>query len=146
MEDHLLTDVIESPALDHLPPVLARGRLLQVDSWPKGKCMFRGGCNQCNKAGHKRQDCPEFLAIKAKNNGKLPGGYKGAREIAYEKWRSNQKARVANEDKKSENGRALASSQAQLPTHHTEDEDSDFSECELPAIAQNEGLVAALTR
>ena len=25
------------------------------------------------------------MAIKAKNNGKLPEGYKGAREIAYEK-------------------------------------------------------------
>ena len=31
-------------------------------------------------------------------------------------------------------------------SHHTEDEDSDFSESELPAIAQNGGVVTALTR
>ena len=109
--------------------------------------MFRGGCNHCKQEGHKRRDCPEFLAIKARNNGKLPEGYKGAREIAYEKWRSNQKARTANKDKNAENVKALALSKAaQQAAHHTEDEDSDFSESELPAIAQNGGMVAALTR
>ena len=106
-----------------------------ISAAPKGKLFFRGGCNRCNKEGHKRQDSPEFLAIRAKNNGKLPEGYKGAREIAYEKWRSNQKARRANKDKKADNVRALASAKAQLAAHNTEDEDSDFSEFELPAIA-----------
>ena len=86
------------------------------------------------------------MAIKAKNSGKLPEGYKGAREIAYGNRRSNQKARIANKDKKAKNVRALASSLTQLAAHHTGDEDSDFSESELPAIAQNGGIVAALTR
>ena len=114
---------------------------------PKGNSAFRGGFNHCNKARHKRQDCHELVAIKWKNNGKLPEGYKGAREIAYEKWRSNQKARTANKDTKAENVRALALSMAaQQTAHHTEDEDSDFSESELPAIAQNGSIVAALTR
>ena len=76
---------------------------------PAGKFVFRGGCHHCNNKGHKRQDCPQFLAIKAKNNGKLPERYKDAREIAHEKWRSNKKARVANKDEKAENVRALAS-------------------------------------
>ena len=85
--------------------------------------------------------------IKSKNNGKLPEGYKGAREISYdEKWRNNHKARVANKDKKAENVWALASSQAQLAAHSTEDEGSDFSASELPTIAQNGGIVAARTR
>ena len=86
------------------------------------------------------------MAIKAKNIGKLPEGYKGAMEIAYEKWRSNQKARIAGKDEKIQNVPALASSQAQLAAHHTEDGDSDLSESELPAIAQNGGTVAALTK
>ena len=65
--------------------------------------------------------------------------------MAYEEWRSNQKARIANKDK-AENVRALASAKAQHAAHHSEDEDSDFSESELPATAQNGGIVAALTR
>ena len=48
--------------------------------------------------------------------------------------------------KKAENVRALASARAtQQAAHHTEDEDSDFFESELPAIAQNGGIVVALT-
>ena len=146
-EDHLV-DVTESPALGHHLQVLANDRPHLVGSDLKvGSCSVEvGGCNHCNKEGHKRQDCPEFLAIKAKNNGKLPEGYKGAREIAYGKWRSNQKACIANNDNQAKNVRALASAKAQLAAHNTEDEDSNFSEFELPAIAKNEGIVAALTR
>ena len=50
------------------------------------KFIFRGGCNHCGVEGHKRQDCAEFKAIKAKNNGQLPQGYKGARERAFDTW------------------------------------------------------------
>ena len=86
------------------------------------------------------------MAIKGNNNSKLPEGNNGAREIAYEKWRRNQNARIASKGKKADNVRALASSQAQLAAHHTKSEDGDFSESELPAIAQTGGIVAALTR
>ena len=79
---------------------------------PKGKFIWRGGCNHCNAPDHQRKDCKVFLAIKAKHDGKLPGGYKGAREIAYEKWRNNQKTRANG--KGSESVKALAS----MPISH----------------------------
>ena len=49
------------------------------------KFIFRGGCNHCGVAGHKRQECSDCLALKAKNNGQLPKGYKGEREKAFDK-------------------------------------------------------------
>ena len=62
------------------------------------------------------------------------------------KKRPSSKIRNANKDNKAENVRALASAQTQLAAHHTEDEDTDFSESELPAIAQKGGIVTALTK
>ena len=50
------------------------------------KFIFKGGCKHCGKDGPKKQDCAEFLALKKKNNGELPKGYKGAREVAFDKW------------------------------------------------------------
>ena len=54
----------------------------------KGKPMLRNripnprfkGCWCCGKEGHSRQNCPEFIAIKKKNGGKIPKDYKGAYE------------------------------------------------------------------
>ena len=46
---------------------------------PKGRFVFRGGCNHCGKKGHERRECREFIALKEKNGGKPPEGYKGAR-------------------------------------------------------------------
>ena len=90
---------------------------------PKGKFIFRGGCNHCGKRGHERKDCREFIALKAKNGGKTPEGYKGAREVAYEKWRDNQKSKAAKST--SNHVKALTSGD------DTCDSDSDFSESEL---------------
>ena len=79
-----------------------------------------------------------FIAIKANHDGKLPDGYKGAREIAYEKWCNNQKTRANG--KGSESMKAHAS----MPdiSSRCDDSDSDFSESELPAS----GVIAALTQ
>ena len=46
----------------------------------------------------------------------MPEGYQGAREIACERWRNNQKDQVALKDNMADNARALTSSQAQLST------------------------------
>lgn len=108
---------------------------------PKGKFIWRGGCNHCNAPDHQRKDCKVFIALKEKNGGNLPEGYKGCREIAYEKWRNNQKTKGAG--KGAGSVKALAQS-AQMPdiSSRGEDSDSDFSESDLPAS----GLVTALTQ
>ena len=98
--------------------------------------MFRGGCNHCGKKGHERKECREFIALKEKNGGKPPDGYKGAREIAYEKWRNNQKKR--SDSQQSGHIKALASGD------DTCEEDSDFSESELPTMANYAPIIAAL--
>ena len=90
--------------------------------------------NHCNAPDHQRNDCKAFLAIKAKHDGKLPDGYKGAREIAYEKWRNNQYGRAAKGPDQVKTLAAAASDNA--------DDDSDFSESDLPA----NGICAALTQ
>ena len=65
--------------------------------------MWQGG-------SHARADCEELIALKAKNNGKLPEHYKGAREIAFEMWRGNQKKRFeARKDPKGGHQKALHS-------------------------------------
>ena len=108
---------------------------------PKGKFIWRGGCNHCNAPDHQRKDCKVFLALKEKNGGNLPDGYKGCREIAYEKWRNNQKTKGAG--KGAGSVKALAQS-ATMPdiSSRGDDSDSDFSESDLPAS----GLVTALTQ
>ena len=115
----------------------ARVRSTSRDGFrPKNKFIWKGGCHHCN-GDHKRSDCPEFLAIKAKNGGKVPDGYKGVREIAYEKWRSKQRSKVNKNDAKKNGvvktlseplGKAI---QQPIDDEHY-DSDSDFSESELP--------------
>ena len=90
---------------------------------PKGKFVYRG-CNHCGKKGHERKDCCDFIALKAKHGGKLPDSYKGAREIAYEKWRNNQKAGMESQQR---NGQVKALTAGD----ETCDDNSDFSETEL---------------
>ena len=101
---------------------------------PKGKFVYRG-CNHCGKKGHERKDCREFIALEAKHGGKLPDSYKGAREIAYEKWRNNQKARMESQQRSGQ-VKALTTGD------ETCDEDSDFSESELKINASP--IIAAL--
>ena len=43
------------------------------------------GCWCCGKEGHSRANCPEFIAIKKANNGKIPADYEGAYEKAMKK-------------------------------------------------------------
>ena len=104
---------------------------------PKGKFVFRGGCNHCGKAGHQRAECKTFIALKKNNGGKLLEGYKGAREIAYEKWRNNQKKRFESQKQK-ESVRTLASNE------DTCDDDSDFSESEYPRLVGVQHILCAL--
>ena len=48
------------------------------------------GCWCCGKEGHSRANCPEFIAIKAKNGGKVPRDYVGA----YEKFLKDKPTKV----------------------------------------------------
>ena len=93
------------------------------------KFIFRGGCNHCGVEGHKRQDCAEFKAIKAKHNGQLPQGYKGARERAFDKWFAEYKAKKNGDDKaklKAKKG------QVKALTVQPDSSDSDFTDDEAP--------------
>ena len=46
------------------------------------------GCWCCGEEGHSRQKCPKFIAIKAKNGGKVPKDYEGAYEKSMKKLAS----------------------------------------------------------
>ena len=112
---------------------------------PKGRFIFKGGCNHCNSKEHQRQACTEFLALKAKHGGELPPNYKGAREVAYEKWRNNQKKAADAKTAKKGPGSQRALSGVQPPAKEdTEDEDeSDFSESDLPDMANGRPHICA---
>ena len=66
-----------------------------------------------------------MIARTAKNKGELPPGYKGVRELAYDKWRAAQKS--ASERKKDK-----IQSLGETESHDTEGEDemSGLSELE----------------
>ena len=105
---------------------------------PDGNFVWSGGCNHCNDKDHKHHKCPKFKEIKDDNGGMLPEGYKGAREIAYEKWRNNQKNRAAGKQQSAAQIRALQ----QEPD--TASEDSDFSESELMPNIKSSGIACGL--
>ena len=52
---------------------------------PSPKCA---GCWCCGEEGHSRQKCAKFIAIKAKNGGKVPKDYEGAYEKSMKKLAS----------------------------------------------------------
>ena len=53
------------------------------------------GCWCCGEEGHSRQKCPKFLAIKAKNGGRVPADYEGAYEKHVKKQQQQQKSVAA---------------------------------------------------
>ena len=122
------------------PSLSARQRSVSPNSGfkPKGSFVWRGGCNHCNDKDHKRHECPKFKTIKDDNGVKLPEGYKGVREVAYEKWRNNQKNRTAGKQHSAAQIKALK----QEPD--TASEDSDFSESELMPIINSSGIACGL--
>ena len=75
--------------------------------------------------------------MRAKNGGKTPEGYKGARDVAYEKWRNNQKTKA----EKSSSSHVKALTQGA----DTCDSDSDFSESELK-IGARPRIIASLNK
>ena len=81
-----------------------------------------------------RKDCAEFLALKKKNGDKPPPGYKGAREIAYQKWKDNQKK--LRDDKKdgrdSNSVRALCQDMPDLVGDQANEPDSEITEADVP--------------
>ena len=96
------------------------------------KFIFRGGCNHCGVEGHKRQECADFLSIKAKHNGQLPPGYKGAREKAFDLWFAEYKEKKAAAAKPDPKPKSKAHVRAL--TVQPDSSDSDFTDDDMPKI------------
>ena len=107
----------------------------------KKKFIFRGGCNHCGVEGHQRKDCAEFLAIKAKHNGQLPSGYKGAREKAFDKWFAESKAGKSGDVAKPKPKAKPKAQHVRALAMQAESSDSDFTDDE-----QCPHIVTALSR
>ena len=107
----------------------------------KKKFIFRGGCNHCGVEGHQRKDCAEFLAIKAKHNGQLPAGYKGAREKAFDKWFAESKAGKTGDVAKPKPKAKPQAQHVRALAMQAESSDSDFTDDE-----QCPHIVTALSR
>ena len=61
----------------------------------QNRFIFRG-CWECGLDDHHRADCPAWKRVLG-TNGAPPAGHKGARDIAYGKWKEkNQRKRVNN--------------------------------------------------
>ena len=93
--------------------------------------IFQGGCNHCKAQGHKRHECKEFIANRAKHNGELPPEHQGAREPAYDKKRAAQKTAA---ERKASTGKVESLSEAKGQDTEDDDEMSDFSESEVQVM------------